>query len=307
MSDNKFDIPFKSPLVPERMGLEDKFRFRCYKGISCFNACCKMADVTLTPYDIIRLKNRLGMDSSEFLKTYTRPESMDAHKLPAIKMRTLENEPMCVFMKEGEGCKVYEDRPSVCRYYPVGLMNMRAPGSATDEQHYFMVKEDHCRGHEQDNAITIGQYRKEQGVEEYDELNHEWYQIILKKRSSGPTIGKPSDMSLQLFFMCSYDVDRFRRFVISDSFKNSYEMEDSFYAQVETDDIALMKFGFRLMKQVLFGEVTIPESEGAYQKRLQERKDIIEMRREIALAEHEASSPMYDGASDETDAEPKKN
>ena len=40
------------------------------------------------------------------------------------------------------------------------------------------------------------------------------YQIILKKRSAGPTVGKPPEMTFHLFFMASYDLDRFRRAVI---------------------------------------------------------------------------------------------
>ncbi|GMR07822.1 MAG: YkgJ family cysteine cluster protein [Gammaproteobacteria bacterium] len=288
-----FDIPFKSPLAPELLGPDDKIKFRCYKGISCFNACCRKADIQLTPYDIVRLKTRLGMDSSEFLKKYTVPAPMDAHGLPAVKMRTEDEDPVCLLLNADEGCSVYEDRPSACRYYPVGLMNMRALGSPTDEQHYFVVQEDHCMGHSEDNEMSIDQYREEQGVKPFDELNHEWYQIILKKRSSGPTVGKPSEMSLQLFFMCSYDVDRFRRFVMSDAFKNSYDLDDSFFAEVENDDVALMQFGFKLMKQVLFGEQTVPEREGALGKRLDERKEIIETRKAAALQDWTENNDIY--------------
>jgi len=33
-------------------------------------------------------------------------------------------------------------------------------------------------------------------LEEYGELAHGWRQLILKKKSSGPSIGKPSKRSL---------------------------------------------------------------------------------------------------------------
>jgi hypothetical protein len=84
--------------------------------------------------------------------------------------------------------------------------------------------------------------------------------------------------------MCSFDLDRFRRFVLSDSFKQSYKLDDGFYQEVKKDDIALMKFGFRLMKQVLFGELTIPEHEGIWDKRFEARKDIFELRRQAEIA-----------------------
>ena len=94
-------------------------------------------------------------------------------------------------------------------------------------------------------------------------------------------------MSLQLFFMASYDMDRFRRFVTSDSFKKTYNLSEGFYTAVENDDIALMQFGFKLMRQVLYGELSIPEVEGAWDKRLEERAEILKMRKEIELIDHE--------------------
>jgi hypothetical protein len=99
--------------------------------------------------------------------------------------------------------------------------------------------------------------------------------------------------------MCSYDVDRLRRFVLSDSFKASYDMDESFYATMEKEDLALMQFGTRLLKQVLFGEMTIPLKEGALDKRVEERKEILEMRRkaEIELHNQKKEQQMKDALS----------
>jgi len=285
MSEEKFDLPHSSPIEPVRLELDDKLKFRCHRGISCWNECCAHADVTLAPYDIVRLKNHLDMDSSDFLKQHTVPFELDAHSVPGLKLRT-DDSGACLFMKE-DGCSVYENRPTACRYYPSGLLAMKALGEPTDEQHFLLIKEDHCKGHNEDHMQTIAEYRKDQGVEEYDVQNHVWYQIILKKKSTGPTIGKPSEMSLQMFFMASYDLDRFRRFVMSDSFIKMYDLTDEEYASLEKDDIALMKFGFKLMKQVFFGEMSIKEREGAWEKRIAERKEILEYRRQAEIAEHE--------------------
>ncbi len=288
MSDDNtfhFDLPQSSPVEPVRLELDDKLKFRCHRGVSCWNKCCSRADVTLTPYDIIRLKKRLEMDSSAFLKAHTVPFELDAHSVPGLKLRT-DDSGACLFMK-AEGCSVYNDRPTACRYYPSGLLAMKSITEKSDERHFLLIKEAHCKGHEEDHTQTIAQYRKEQGVEEYDVLNHQWYQIILKKKSTGPTIGKPSEMSLQMFFMASYDMDRFRRFVMSDAFIKMYDLSDEEYTTLETDDLALMKFGFKLMKQVFFGEITIKEREGAWKERAQERKEILAYRKQVEIAEHQ--------------------
>ena len=90
-----------------------------------------------------------------------------------------------------------------------------------------------------------------------------------------------------MFFMASYDMDRFRRFVMSDAFIKMYDLDDEEYAVLETDDIALMNFGFKLMKQVFFGELSIKEREGAWDKRVEERREILEYRRQAEILEHQ--------------------
>jgi Fe-S-cluster containining protein len=282
MSDQKFDIPFQSPNVPEMLTVDSKIKFNCHKGISCFNACCKHADVTLAPYDIVRLKKRLGMNSSEFLNAHTVPFPMDKDEVPGLKMRT-DNDGACLFLDGENGCGVYEDRPTVCRYYPVALLSMRDKDSPKAKENYSLVMEDHCKGHYEDREITIGDYRKDQGVEEYDDVNREWYQLILKKKSGGPGVGKPNEMSLQLFFMASYNTDMFRKFVASDNFRVTYDLPEETYAAVADDEIELLKLGYQLMRQALFGEMTIPEQKGAWDKRVDERKDIWEKRTNVEI------------------------
>lgn len=279
MSDKKFDIPeqFASPTMPEVLTPASKFKFRCHKDVSCFNACCKHADVTLAPYDILRLQKRLGMTSEEFLNAHTVPFPLDQDQTPGLKLKT-NDDGACLLLDGDKGCGVYEDRPTVCRYYPLGLLSMRGKDSSEPTENYSMIMEDHCKGHEEDRSITVAEYREEQGVEEYDELNREWYQLILKKKSAGPGVGKPSEMSLQLFFMASYNFDMFRRFVASPNFKATYDLADDTYEALAGDDIALAQFGYRLMRQALFAEKSIPEKSGAWDKRVEERKEVWEAR-----------------------------
>ena len=136
------------------------------------------------------------------------------------------------------------------------------------------MREDHCKGHEEDREISIADYRSEQGCAEYDERNREWYQLILKKKSAGPTVGRPPQASLQLFFMASYDIDNFRRFVLSEGFRRTYVLPDGFYQEVEQDDEALLAFGYQFLRQVLFGERAIEEVANAWEQRVEGRKDV---------------------------------
>ena len=56
-----------------------------------------------------------------------------------------------------------------------------------------------------------------------------------------------------------------------------------------------MKFGFRLCAQVLFGEQTVPLVKEAYEKRYEERKEIIDAKFKLAeeLAKQDDPSSKY--------------
>jgi Fe-S-cluster containining protein len=273
MPDQNPPIPFARPVLPAALNEATELKFRCYKGISCFNACCKQADATLAPYDVIRLKDRLGMTSTDFLAQYTVPFEMDGDGTPGIKLKTTD-EGTCLLLNGDEGCSVYTDRPTVCRYYPVALLQIRKKEGIGTDQNYSLITEDHCKGHLEDRSLSIGEYRAEQGVAEYDDHNAEWYQLILKKKSAGPAVGKPPMASLRLFFLASYDIDTFRRFVLSDNFRNTYVLPDEFYQEIETSDLDLLRFAYRFLRQVLFGERSVEEVANAWEKRMEERKEL---------------------------------
>lgn len=262
------ELPFSgSPVLPKMCDESKVIQFQCHKGISCWNACCSNIDISLTPYDILRLKKRLNLSSGEFLLQYTVPYEMEQSGIAGVKLRPVENGTACQFMTP-EGCGAYEDRPTACRYYPVALLSMRKQDEYTDTQSYALVKEEHCMGHNEPRSLTIDAYRKEQGLEEYDELARGWRQLILQKKSSGPSIGKPSKASLQLYFMACYDLDRFRSFVSSSGFTELYDLPSDESRAILADDCALMLFGFRFLKQVLFGENSIALHKDVAGKRL---------------------------------------
>lgn len=245
-----------SPVVPAALDGSKTIRFRCHRGIACWNACCSSIDLALTPVDIVRLKRRLGLRSGEFLAAYTLPYELEPGGITGVKLRPVEGGSACPFVRS-DGCAVYADRPTACRYYPLALLSMRRQGESRERDAYALLREPHCLGHGAQRTLTIDAYRAEQGAVEADELARGWRQLILKKKSSGPTIGKPGARSLQLWFMACYDVDALRAFVAGDGFQALFELPSAELDAILADDYAAMRFGFRLLRQVLFGEQTI--------------------------------------------------
>ena len=239
---------------PVQFGLNDKFQFRCHKGVSCFTDCCRGINIILTPYDIVRLKNRLGLPSDQFLAIYTEPHLLEKTDLPVVTLKLLDDDRQsCPFVRD-DGCIVYADRPTTCRYYPLGVASLshKEEGLPTnDEGFYFFINEPHCRGFEEPTEWTVESWRKDQGVDIHDDINAEWTDLVVRKRSFPANI-RLTEEAKKMFFMASYDIDRFRRFVFESSFLERFPTDEKTRQAIEADEIELLKFGFRWFKSILF-------------------------------------------------------
>ncbi len=259
------------PVLPVRLADSDRFCFSCHKGVSCWNACCYGADVTLTPFDIVRLAARFDTPAVEFLARYTVAAIWDKADLPVAKLRMAGDtgEGPCVFLDEIEGCTVYQDRPATCRYYPLGFAAIKLKDEDATENFHFLVKEPHCKGHDEDKLQSVAEFRREQGIEPYDEQNRGWIEILMKMASwqsiGGPYGQAPSKQTKQMFFLVSTDVDGFRRFVFETKFLDTYAIDQETVETLRCDDSALLQLGFDWMKNLLFNEPTMAMRESVLQ------------------------------------------
>ena len=248
------DIPFEaSGIEPVKYNKDSKFRFECHKDVKCFTKCCREINITLSPYDIIRLKNRMGISSEEFLSIYTVPQLLEKTDLPVVTLKLLDDEQKsCPFVKD-DGCIVYEDRPSTCRYYPLGVASMSHLEGADDEEFYFFVNEPHCLGFDEEKEWTIREWRENQGVDIHDEINAEWTDLIVRKRSFPSNI-MLSEASKKMFFTASYDIDNFRRFVFESTFLERYNVDEETSEKIKNDEIELLGFAIKWLKSVFFDQ-----------------------------------------------------
>lgn len=241
----------QAQITPERVGLKNRFKFKCHPGVSCFTQCCRGINIILTPYDVILLKNRLGLSSEEFLAIYTEPHIMEKTDLPVVTLKLLDDDKeSCPFVRD-DGCLVYTDRPTTCRYYPLGVASLTHKEGADDEGFYFFVDEAHCRGFEEDKIWTVEEWRKDQGVDRHDDINAEWTDLVVRKRSFPQNI-KLTEQSKQMFFMASYNIDKFRDFVFNSSFLERYEIDEATQNKIKNDEIELLNFGMRWLKFILY-------------------------------------------------------
>ncbi len=238
-----------------RLSEESRFQFKCHPGVPCFNDCCRDVNIFLTPYDIIRLKNRLGISSAEFLSKYTISPFDENLKYPVVLLKMDENEKKnCPFVTD-KGCSVYEDRPWSCRMYPLGLASPKDSGETGNGEFFFLLQEAVCQGFKEHREITVADWIKDQGIEEYNRMGEYFKDITLNEFFTGG--GTLAPEKIEMFFMACYNIDSFRNFVFNSTFLKKFDVDEATVAQIKADDIEMMKFAFNWLRFALFGEATM--------------------------------------------------
>lgn len=242
-----------SNILPEKLTFDSKLKFRCHPGVSCFTACCHNIKIILTPYDILKLCERLEMKAHDFITQHSQPIFLEKTDMPGVAIKLTGENNGCPFVTP-EGCTVYTDRPSACRYYPVGMADFHEGGTndAEEEKFFFIVKEPHCKGFDEDKVWTVREWRADQGVDVRDEMNKEWLRLIMRRKSFGhqATLSEPAR---RMFFMASTDLDTFRNFIFNSSFLDTYEVDQETLDKIKGDNIELMHFSFKYLANTLFG------------------------------------------------------
>ena len=231
------------------------FRFACHPGVPCFTECCRDLKLLLTPYDILRLKTHLRLDARTFLDHYTESRFDELRNLPMIYLKMLDDSrKVCPFVS-ADGCRVYGDRPAACRIYPIAKATRLHQVHKTVLEEYFMLRESHCQGFEQERSWEIGEWTKDQGLERYDEWNNLWMGIIThpRLRSGSPLSTKQQ----QMFFLASYNLDKFREFVLGSRFLAIFDVTDEEAEALRDSDESLLRLSFRWLRFSLFNEPTL--------------------------------------------------
>ena len=253
-----------------RLSEESRFQFRCHPGVKCFNECCGDVNIFLTPYDIIRLKNRLGITSAEFLSKYTLSPFDKDLKYPVVLLKMEENEKKtCPFVAD-KGCSVYEDRPWSCRMYPLGLASPKEDKVTGNSDFYFLLQESVCQGFKEDRELTVKDWIKDQGIEEYNRIGEYFKDITLNDFFQKG--GNLPPEKIEMFFMACYNIDTFRKFVFKSSFLDKFEVDDAVVEKIKSDDVEMMRFAFEWLRFAIFGEATMKLRSEVVEKKKEQLK-----------------------------------
>jgi Fe-S-cluster containining protein len=245
---------FPEGMIP--LGSSD-FQFSCHSGVECFTFCCRNVDMILYPYDILRLKKALGIDSEKLMRTYTVVEKGENPYFPTVKLKlNKDSNPACPFLTDS-GCSVYDDRPSACRTYPLERAIDRSKGEGAPNEYYFLTKHSYCLGHMEDHRQSVNSWVRNQKLIDYNTMNELWTEIDTVF-SQNPWKGEGAGgEKQQLSFMVCYNIDGFRSFSEQHKLLKLFKLDKDFRKRVAKDDRELLKFGFQWLKLILTGQSSL--------------------------------------------------
>lgn len=150
--------------------LSDMARVDSKGCLGCSEVCCKnMADtIVLTPIDVHRLSRDLPISPDQLLERACQIGQVDGLLLPHMKMSKSNN--ACIFLDAENRCLVHNQRPDVCRLFPLGRL------WSDDGDFSYILQKNQCKKHDL-VKIRVRDWIGNQGPE-YDAYIKQWHRLL---------------------------------------------------------------------------------------------------------------------------------
>jgi len=247
------------PEAVYRLKPDEEYMFDCHPGVSCFTECCRMLELTLTPYDVLRLRKGTGLTSQDLHDRYIIEERGERDMFPKYYLTMVDDgRASCVFV-DSRGCQVYEHRPGACRAYPLGRAVVKTRSGELN-QHFVLLKESHCMGFNEPCKQTPLRYSEQQGLTEYNRYNDALSDLIQHEYIRNGQF-MPSDDQLRLYTMALYNLDEFRSSIVNATIKVA-----DYPKEILENDEALLIFAIAWLKDQFFSDLPKPNNSGSSSK-----------------------------------------
>ncbi len=109
-----------------------------------------------------------------------------------------------------------------------------------------------CVGLDEDKVLTVKEWKKEQGISIYREMENLFKKITMNEFLSNKTINNKKIQ--EMYYMACYDLDRFRRFIFKSKFLETFDVDTETVGKIKHDDVELYKFAMRWLEYGLLGQ-----------------------------------------------------
>ena len=160
-----------------KIGLDEKFKFNC---TMCGKCCIDRDDILLTPKDLFKISNALGLIISDFLKQYCEVYIGHSSKVPIVRLLPVGPMKRCPLLK-GNRCAVHHVKPVVCAMFPIGRClqlddESKRNGEFTARDIQYIFTNPGCGDKRKEH--TVREWLKDFNISDEDEFFVKWHQTI---------------------------------------------------------------------------------------------------------------------------------
>lgn len=243
-------IETQADIGGQRLGSEESFCFACHPGLECFNSCCRDKRLPLWPYDVLRLRRGLNLDSLQVLERYAELEFDPRSGWPSLRLR-LDQEGRCPLLTP-QGCGVYPHRPAACRIYPLAWAAKPAAEGEPPSELFVRQETKSCLGWEESREHTPAGWVEDQGLGPYLEANAALLGLFFHPKRRGRL--KLNQQQTHAVIAALYNLDVFRQMAAQPAFAAQTGLEASRIQQALESDEALLNLGRDWLAARLFGQ-----------------------------------------------------
>lgn len=231
----------------------ETFNFCCHAKVACFNRCCRNLNLFLYPYDVMRLKNSLNIDSDLFLDQYVDIVLRKDNYFPEVLLKMAEDSlRSCCFLTD-QGCSVYKDRPDTCRSFPMEKGAISTTSKQPTQLVYFFRPPSFCQGVKEPVEHTPESWTCDQDGQTYERMTIQWAELKQMFTTNPWKDQGPEGPKAKMAFMAAYNLDRFRQFIFESSFLSRYKIKSAYLKKLRQEDHQLLLFAFEWIKFFVWG------------------------------------------------------
>ncbi len=159
-----------------KLGLDDKFRFKC---LGCGKCCKNRNDILLTTRDIHRIAVKLGMTMRSVLDTYCEAYVGRDSRIPIVRLRPADNN-NCPLLKATR-CAVHDAKPFVCALFPLGRVSVpnreETSGLVSETGLTYIMQPVECGS--RTRSYTVRAWLEKFGIPVEDEFYTLWNETVV--------------------------------------------------------------------------------------------------------------------------------
>lgn len=191
----------------------DMVRAGCNDCKGCSACCSGMGEsVILDPYDIFRLTVGLGKSFEWLMEEKIELNVVDGIILPNLKMRN--GTETCGFLNEQGRCSIHEQRPGICRLFPLGRYYEPSDGDRKQRGFRYFLQVQECPAPNK-TKVKIEKWMDTPNLLRYERFVCDWHYFLedlqekLQTEMDEATVKNANLFLLKLFYIKPYEAHDF--------------------------------------------------------------------------------------------------